>query len=359
MSDSNNPNSALNHLPQDLFEAILHLLPFKSIGSLKSVSKRWCSMISSPQFIKTHIRNFIKNNPNPNPTHLILDEEAGDIIYSVDIKQLNTQPTPATLIAKRLNLQELLFEILGSCNGLLLTNDIHHNLYLVNPTTRKTLKVPVGKSIDGTYRFGYDSSTDDYKVISISRLSISDSDPDTKFVRVYSLRNNSWNVLPNVSYKHDYYGLGVLLNNNLHWVVKSSRRSTMTIAAFSLASEEFHEIEFPDSVNYMFSSLCALGGKLVAVLQCDEFVSELWVMEEYGVPMSWKKLCTLDMDLNDEFFAQVSNRDILLGNNYANEIVMYNTDERRSTRVTIEGCRERFRVFATYVESLESPERFR
>ncbi|XP_071728096.1 F-box/kelch-repeat protein At3g06240-like [Rutidosis leptorrhynchoides] len=295
MSDSNNPMSALNQLPLDLIEAILVLLPPKSLGRFRSVSKRWYSLISSPEFIKTHIRAYTKNNPNPNPTHFLY-MESDESLYSLDIKHLYTQPIPATLTAKRLNFQEPLFEIRGSCNGLLLATDMDYNLHLVNPTTQKTLKVIGGESYGGkTYGFGYDSSTDDYKVISISRMGIADSDIDTNIVRVYSLRNNSWNMLPNFPYQqHNHYGSGVLLNNNLHWGVRSIHLK-MTIAAFSLASEKFHEIELPDSINYiqfggMSCNLYALGGKLV-VVEYDEFKYELWVMEEYGVPESWRKLC--------------------------------------------------------------------
>ncbi|XP_071731224.1 F-box/kelch-repeat protein At3g06240-like [Rutidosis leptorrhynchoides] len=364
MSDSNNPISALNGLPPDLIEAIIPFLPSKSLGRFKSVSKRWYSLISSPEFIKTHVRNYTKNNPNPNPTHLVLLSDSD--VYSVDIKQLNTQPTPATLTAKRLNFQEPLFEILGSCNGLLLANDKHRNLYIVNPSTRKSLKVPTGKHI-GTYGFGYDFSTDDYKVISISRMGISDSDRDTKFVSVYSLRYNSWNMLPNFPYKHNNYGPGVLLNNNLHWVVRN-KSSTLTIAAFSLASEEFHEIEFPDLINYIQGfratccKLCAFGGKLVVGLQFDEFEFESWVMEEYGVPKSWMNQCFIKKhsEFFIEFFLQLSNQDILLGDNWVNEIDIYNMDERRYTSVTVEGCpKEYFMISGKYVESIESLERFR
>ncbi|XP_071728084.1 F-box/kelch-repeat protein At3g23880-like [Rutidosis leptorrhynchoides] len=216
--------SALNHLPPDLIEAVLPFLPPKSLGRIKSVSKRWYSLISSPNFIKTpstHIQKFTKNNPNSDPTQLILVESDGESLYSVSIKQLNTQTSLETVKAKCLNLQELLLEIHGSCNGLVINSYIFDNLFLVNPTTRETLDFPFGKSSDETYGFGYDASAHDYKVISISRR---DSDTKCKIVRVYSLRNNSCNMLTNFPYQlsnHHKLSSGVLLNNNLHWVVRT------------------------------------------------------------------------------------------------------------------------------------------
>ncbi|XP_071721341.1 F-box/kelch-repeat protein At3g06240-like [Rutidosis leptorrhynchoides] len=344
--------SALNQLPPDLIEAILPFLPPKSLGRFKSVSKRWYSLISSLNFIKTHIRNYTKNNPNPKPTQLILLPGYGDdnSLYSVDIKQLNTQTTPATVTAKRLNLQEQWAMILGSCNGILLALDHialdhlaldeHHNLYLVNPTTKKTLKVPdSGEESHASYGFGYDASTDDYKVISISRMSNSDSDANCVSISVYSLRNNLWRKLPNSLFQQDDFCClppGVFVNNNLHWVVRS-RHSTLTIATFSLATEEFCEIDLPYSVNfdgqYCFN-LFAFGGKLVAVLY-DELhfagnFSEMWVMGKYGVHESWMKYCIFEDEMDTCFtvLTQISNWDILLRNRDVSDLFIYSMDER-------------------------------
>ncbi|XP_071712247.1 F-box/kelch-repeat protein At3g06240-like [Rutidosis leptorrhynchoides] len=297
MSDPNNQMSALSHLPPDLVEAILLFLPVKSLGRFKSVSKRWYSLISGPNFIKTHILNCTKKNPNPNPTHLTLFPWKGDSLCSLDIKQLNTQITPATLTAKIVNFQEPRRWALGSCNGLLLVSQDTNNFWLVNPTTGNTLKLPYssGDIIDA-YGFGYDSSTDDYKFISFYHMRVLDADPESHF---YTL---------------------------------NKRRSRVDIICKLRGTKVF-----------------ALGEKLVlvAVLYDDhKRYFELWVMEEYGVRKSWTKLCTIEnnIDMDFQLFAQLSNHDILLGNNIANEIFIYNLDERRCTRVTtvVEGYPEGF-----------------
>ncbi|XP_071738997.1 F-box/kelch-repeat protein At3g06240-like, partial [Rutidosis leptorrhynchoides] len=256
MSDPHDPMCALNRLPPDLIEAILLFLPPKSLGRFKSVSKRWYSLISSHRFIKIHIQKFSKNNPNSEPTNLILLSR--DFTHSISLKQPLNFHTPATVTAKHLKFLDQWVDILGSCNGLVLGSDIHDNLCFVNPTTRKTLKVSGGETF-GTYGFGYDSSTDDYKVIFIP--------VKFKFARVYSFRRHSWNMLPNFPYQQDDYfckrGQGVLLNNNLYWLVIRSY-SKMTIIAFNLANEEFHEIELPDS--FRCSQIFAVDGKLAAVV---------------------------------------------------------------------------------------------
>ncbi|XP_071738955.1 F-box/kelch-repeat protein At3g06240-like [Rutidosis leptorrhynchoides] len=276
--------------------------------------------------------------------------------------------TPATLTAKRLNLRKSWHCILGSCNGLLLVHRLD-DLRLVNPTTGKILKIPYfSDRYNDAYGVGYDSVTDDYKVITISRMTVPHSDPRSHFVNVYSLRNNSLSMFPICPYKqYDYHTpRGVLLNNILHWVVVRNGSETMTMVTFSLANEEFHEMELLESMKcsqdpFERSQVFALGGKLVAVFKDHhKFFYEMWVMEEYGVPKSWTKLFMFEnnMDLAFELFAQVSNRDILLGINKANELFIYNMDERRCTSVAIEGCPEEYFFYNTSVESLESFEHF-
>ncbi|XP_071738613.1 F-box protein CPR1-like [Rutidosis leptorrhynchoides] len=304
---------------------------------------------------------FNKNNRNPDPTHLILLSYVigDDSLYLLDIEQLNTQTTPSNLIARPLNLQKPCFDILGSCNGLVLANDRFRDLYVVNPTTEKTLKHLVGKHWDTTYGFGYDSSTDDYKIISVP------INPVTKFVSMYSLRNNSWRNIPNPPNQlrdHCSPHPGVLLNNNLHFIVHSGLR--ISIVAFSLVDEKFRVTEFPDYVNRV-GGMFALGEKIAVFIYAwrhrHKSIKEFWVMEEYGVTKSWTKLCIIENDNvpDYEFYAKVSSRDILLRSSNVGEISLYNMDERRITSVKVEGCPKDFLVYGTNVESLESLERFR
>ncbi|KAI3725849.1 hypothetical protein L1987_65645 [Smallanthus sonchifolius] len=103
---------------------------------------------------------------------------------------------------------------------------------------------------------GYDSTTDDYKVFSIlfwDPQSQRDTDATDMFVSVYSLRNNSWRKLPNSPYNDAEF-------HNYHWLANSS-----TIVALNLATEEFNEMELPDSIvnkGAGFCDLLVVGGKV-------------------------------------------------------------------------------------------------
>ncbi|PHT76805.1 hypothetical protein T459_20327 [Capsicum annuum] len=70
------------------------------------------------------------------------------------------------------------FNIVGSCNGLLCLADDHeccrNHIYLWNPSIRKSLKLPIPiytfktlSTLDHTQGFGFDRTTNDYKVVRI------------------------------------------------------------------------------------------------------------------------------------------------------------------------------------------------
>ncbi|KAF4362594.1 hypothetical protein F8388_011421 [Cannabis sativa] len=60
----NFPNSALADLPWDTIVYILSLLPVQDLLCYKCLSKRWCSLIESREFIKNHLNRSMENNSN-------------------------------------------------------------------------------------------------------------------------------------------------------------------------------------------------------------------------------------------------------------------------------------------------------
>ncbi|CAI9282362.1 unnamed protein product [Lactuca saligna] len=359
--------SAMNNLPPDIIEAILRRLPEKSLGRFKSVSKQWCSLISDPQFIKTHLHQ----HSHHKTSKLILVSDT-KCLYSVDINEivphLKFDDIPATGNEITFRPPSIRWEgILGSCNGLVLAIDEYDRLYLMNPTTRKISKLPlspfalpISESFE-MYGFGYDSSTDDYKVIAISFWDTdNEHNPDCTdmFVNVYTLSNNSWRKLPNSPYDHAVGHLvsGVLVNGSLHWLTSTRPNYSSTIIAFNLANEKFKEIELPDSIdNYkaVFNELVVIGGKLCLFNQLG---NDLWVMEEYGVGVSWTKVSIHGVDIDNVkpiCSVEDSNRDIVMGDE--DGVIIYNVDERVCRNVRILRGPTRFTIGGTYVESLVLP----
>ncbi|KAI3784536.1 hypothetical protein L1987_43635 [Smallanthus sonchifolius] len=249
--------SARNNLPSEIVEAILPLLPAKCLGRFKSVSKTWDSLISDPQFIKTHLHR----------------HKTSKLIVGGDLGIL--QRTRFSERRKR-------YDVLDESN--------HTRAVESSP-----FSLPVEESLV-KYGFGYDSSTDVYNVVSISFWDPHSEHDTDMHASVYSLRNNSWRQLPNSHYGHDIRHItisGVLINQKLHWYATAHYGFSSIIVAFSLANEEFNIIELPDSIandKAVFNELVVLGGKL-GLYVCVGVGYDLWVMGEYGVAESWTRVC--------------------------------------------------------------------
>ncbi|KAJ0093766.1 hypothetical protein Patl1_26053 [Pistacia atlantica] len=114
-------------------------------------------------------------------------------------------------------------EILGSCNGLVCLEFDYENLFLLNPTRdSRELPKPDSTSTDEDSVFygpGYNVSINDYKVVKgvISAASNGPNFRDAK-VEVLKLKTNTWGRIqyPHSSINID--GLGILLNDTLHWL---------------------------------------------------------------------------------------------------------------------------------------------
>ncbi|KAL8526723.1 hypothetical protein ACS0TY_015792 [Phlomoides rotata] len=148
------------------------------------------------------------------------------------------------------------FNLVGCCNGLVCILLDIKTFILWNPSTRTSKEFPDGRpsgknAICWKYGFGYDESSDDYKVF--STITMLPTDNKRHYIDiVYSLNNNSWKTLKDY---YDYYGVGRYANGSLHWVDHDMR-----IISFDLKSEVFIEI---------------------------------WVMKKYGVKESWVRVAIL------------------------------------------------------------------
>ncbi|KAK9059043.1 hypothetical protein SSX86_021662 [Deinandra increscens subsp. villosa] len=366
-SGGNNPPP----LPLDIIKAILRLLPAKSLGRFKSVSKTWRSLISDPQFIKTHLHH--QNHHKTKKLILLLTDDKS--LHSVDIthQSLNSNHD-LSAIGNRIFPSTRIQWTMGSCNGIVSSEDENGTVLLMNPTTKELWKVPPSRFtfpdpdsvIFLKHGFGYDSSTDDYKIVTIWFWKTGRK--SSYKVSVYSLRNNSWKELRNYVYDNviTIQFTGVLVNQNLHWLMRSPNGDPLMIVAFRLGNEDFKEIKLPPDAASVekvgiggYEELFSVGGKL-------GFFGTgglgLWVMEEYGVGESWTKVCTDGIGINPfEHFSFIEgiNGDIVLHGE--DRVVVYNLDERRRRNVRIQGGPTAgigIDMGVTYFESLESPVKY-
>lgn len=105
-------------LPEEMVFEVLQRLPVKSLLRFKSECKSWLSIISDPEFVKTHPKNMALKKVsllmltyNPQPNLLVPSSNYFDFLYLLILCD---------------------FIVIGSCNGIICLKD-DDLFYLWNP----------------------------------------------------------------------------------------------------------------------------------------------------------------------------------------------------------------------------------
>ncbi|KAL9245358.1 hypothetical protein vseg_019020 [Gypsophila vaccaria] len=213
---------------------------------------------------------------------------------------------------------DIMYFFIGSVHGLVCFAKTFHptksDIILWNPFLGKSVTIPVpvaGHEKSCVIGFGFDRHCLDYKVV---RVGIVDG-YSTCWADVYLVRQGCWNkVVGSISRPGSrIIGDGVFVNNAIHWILRLSNSSThgqncqeYSILAYDLSKEVFREMHIDETMGHMFMSLTKLfikgDEKLVLYRddhRCNDFC--IWVMEEYGVVDSWRKICKQRSKSRDYF----------------------------------------------------------
>ncbi|KAL3533859.1 hypothetical protein ACH5RR_007380 [Cinchona calisaya] len=310
---------AVPDVPQEIIFEILPWLPVKSLSRFKCVCKPWLSLISSSEFIKTHLKNSSKHN-NYALHRLIfqsskIDYEIpfhGDYILSTySLHSLLYEGISSIKVVDNIVLDPKLNDhpshIVGSCNGLICIWSAPRLLTIWNPLTNKSRILPCDDEGEPLYEndtniperlrgrswvmvnvFGYDDVNDDYKVVRAYEDALG----------VYSLRDHSWKLIDDLPYHEtDYFeDFEALVNGNVHWrrLYRDGLRDFPVIISLNLETEKCGEISLPDDLDGEFDwYLKVVEGCLCIVCNCDDRRLEIWVMKEYGVLESWTRVASI------------------------------------------------------------------
>ncbi|GKC34372.1 F-box protein CPR1-like protein, partial [Tanacetum coccineum] len=251
----------------DVVEEILVKLDVEDLLRCKTVCKSWYSLISSNLFVKFHLKHLCKTR-----IRLLLEKD----------------PTRPKLL--------LACIIVGSSNGLVCVSDDIAQFLVTNPSTREVKKLQSlpyndrGKSCRG---FGYDSSTDDYKVV----VGTNEGLHHVRF-QVLTLKSNIWKFIGELNYiSRARFGSGLLYNEALHWFMADpNNNNKIVILSFDLSHESFKEIPQPDDTKYLCDDfefhrlgifeecLCIYR---IGFANTTDYLPT-WVMKNYNVKQSWE-----------------------------------------------------------------------
>ncbi|OMP08782.1 hypothetical protein COLO4_06115 [Corchorus olitorius] len=274
-------------IPLDIINDILCRLSVEDLLRFRCISKPWCSLIDSPNFIKLHLSHSLKTHTR---LSLILKDNDSDY-YSVNLDSLQT--------AQKINHAPdgNQTPILGSCNGLLALLNPDDQVILWNPSTRKSKLLPVSEVefppdyiVDFVvYGLGYDPFSDDYKLVRMVQFVGQGDDSISNHrreVKVYNLKTDSWRRVKDFPLCLRYAAHGILVSNALHWVAseKSGLLGKSFVAAFDLGTEDYHVVQLPNLLSERFHLIVeAMEGCLCIIVKYWEiFVDDIWIMKEYG-----------------------------------------------------------------------------
>nr|GEV42563.1 hypothetical protein [Tanacetum cinerariifolium] len=348
--------------PPEIIREILLKLPVESLLRCKSVCKEWYSLISEQHFITTHytLSSGTNNINYEQHRRLVFNTNYGcgqkylincplyDVLFDKSVSNALLLENPL----QRPQFQRI--RIVGSCNGLLcllVDEDADYNMFIYNPTTRRSNLLPCSErtgSFWGFYGFGYGELSNDYKVI----ITETDSKMSTM---IYSLKTGKWKEIGHFSCARPLDD-GKLVNGVLHWVAGKSKFSdSCKIVSLYLANETYGEVlqpEYHEGDGYF--ELGVLGECLCVLHDyCETRVVDVWMMKVYGVKDSWTKLASIPYP--HIWWGQISapyyiSEDAKLLLRFGPQLVVYDSKDGSSLTIDKE-CSDACIV----VESLVSP----
>ncbi|EPS69382.1 hypothetical protein M569_05385 [Genlisea aurea] len=341
--------------PDELIAEILIRLPVKSLLRFKSVSRSWRSLISSRRFVTKHLMmmklsDFTHQRILLNCHGHLKQCSVSSLIHDPIVEPLDWDYSP--------NPFRNSVWVVGSCHGMVcLTVDRNRHLVLWNPSLKIFRQLPdFGVSFGSyfAYGLGFDSSTDDYKLVGFYK-----DGGNCIVVKVYSLKSNEWRRM------RDYKGHSlmadpaVFVNGKLHWnTIVDPTSGGWDIVSVDLETEEYGTFGMPDYVKSgSYSALGVYGGEKLCVFCCHLTCAEVWFMNGEG---SWTKMVSipyfdehLRYKYNRLLYVMEKGEIVLLQS--SSDIVIFDSRDSSSIRYPVIRNNRHFVAASSYMETLVSP----
>ncbi|XVF68820.1 hypothetical protein PTKIN_Ptkin11bG0031600 [Pterospermum kingtungense] len=231
------------------------------------------------------------------------------------------------------------------CNGLLLLDDYNGNCLLWNPSSAEHKLLP-SSSLDNVRPsgkgkadrffycsgFGFDSKSQDYKVVRFLKNYFEDDFPVEHQVELYSLNSESWKP---ISYDHQsspFYEVFVYIDGVQYWVAYDCSQMGF-ILSFDFADEKFSSFQMPDDC-YVWGKhllhLMELDGSLALVIypfkgSLRPFDVWVWNGESWSKILATQPLPCPELLLGflkngEQIFVQGSDHQLLLYDGVSKEL---------------------------------------
>ncbi|XP_030550103.1 F-box/kelch-repeat protein At3g06240-like [Rhodamnia argentea] len=290
--------------PEDIWVEIFFRLPVKSLMLFKCVCRRWQSLISDPGFAKSHLQRLKAGDLIPSQ-RIIKSHLLGQPLMTIDFEALEGAISdgrdcePVELHCPHSPHKDYSFWndsfIVGSCDGLICVF-VRKRFLIYNPATRIYRELPGSDFVGEIYLsdefvgFGYDSRSDDYKIVG------GFVDYGNWEVEIFSLKSGCWRSIQ-VPFQEESHlkvsGPGVYWNGGIHWFVdyRVAHRRQGVIMSFDLSEEKFHrELPVPEvNVDIVLVGIGIHGASLFIYNSRNDSRVEAWIMDEHRKGGSWTK----------------------------------------------------------------------
>ncbi|GAB4835488.1 hypothetical protein Ancab_000397 [Ancistrocladus abbreviatus] len=274
------------YFPQDVCMEVLSRLPVKAVLRFRSVCKTWASVIDAPCFESMHLHHC--NNNREKKKLLLLQWSHSDRKHWTlrwadtfrKIRDFDTEFTSSMLV-------------ICYIDGLLVLCDNPRHCYAVivlNLSIRKYITLPSSPVLHENYLnlgIGYDSASDDYKLVAWSSSSSG---------QVYSLNSDTWKS--QVSFEHARHFMfqypQVFFEGTIHWIVQRPDDKDHLILTFDVHDEivKYMKLPYPSRRG---TRVLTIVDESLAIVDHKRKESCIWVMEKYGAIDSWTKRYTINL----------------------------------------------------------------
>ncbi|CAJ1784937.1 unnamed protein product [Sphenostylis stenocarpa] len=304
------------YLPRELVSNILSRLPAKDLLKCKRVCKSWFDLLTDPHFISNYY--VVHNSLQSLEKHLLVIRRPflSNLKTSISLLSWNANDSKNLVSSDVLNPSEYnsehkyWSEISGPCNGIYFLEG-NPNV-VINPSLRQFKALPEfylsgsskTYSLSDHSGFGFDSKTNDYKVVVIRDIwskETNERKPGHWTADLYSLNHNSWRKLgAAIPFPIEIWSSSwvyTYVNNCCHWwgYVDDSGRREDCVLAFDMVSESFRKIKVPrirGSAKEEFATLAPFNesatiGVIVYPVRGQKKPFDVWVMKDYWDEGSW------------------------------------------------------------------------
>ncbi|RYR20658.1 hypothetical protein Ahy_B03g065855 [Arachis hypogaea] len=357
---------------------ILSWIPAKPLTRLKLVCKSWNSIISNPHFVKLHLQRSPKNaNLLVTLGEISPEGEVSVVLSSVESFIRN----PSSTLTAQDGCHSLGVRgwVLGSCNGLVCiwdgNEDYPHDFQfrLWNPLTgfSSVKSPPLHVKSDASFGFGYDESSDGYKVAAVY-INYTDNSWETT-VEVYRFGSSSWRNIDSfpafpIAIEED----GMYVGGTLNWLALQNTKGgvydwgavtldMLVIVSLELKSETYKQIQLPNGIDELPSHMPSLNVWGYCLYLSHDYKKThfiVWQMKEFGDEISWTQMLKISFQhINVELPLPLficGNGDIFVltaSNGDISKIVLYDPRVNSVEHINILD-KNHFAITNDYVESL-------